>query len=168
FLKPYPLTHRRPRAFSRPLCSRRIIGSCQFPDDVTAPPARASPVLTRSCSTPSWSRARSAEPRSCAIAFAPPAALTRRSSTARASSPDGRAISFNSGSAPPGRAVFQIMRVAVDAMGGDAGPRPAVEGAILAAQRYNIDVALVGKPRHLQRLLAAMKVRDGRISIVEA
>jgi glycerol-3-phosphate acyltransferase PlsX len=60
------------------------------------------------------------------------------------------------------------MRVAVDAMGGDAGPRPAVEGAILAAQRYNIDVALVGKPRHLQRLLAAMKVRDGRISIVEA
>jgi phosphate acyltransferase len=60
------------------------------------------------------------------------------------------------------------MRVAVDAMGGDAGPRPAVEGALLAAQRYNIDVALVGKPRHLQRLLAALKVRDGRISIVEA
>ncbi len=60
------------------------------------------------------------------------------------------------------------MRVAVDAMGGDAGPRPAVEGALLAAQRYNIEVALVGKTRHLERLLAALKVRDGRLTIVEA
>ncbi|MCB2154601.1 phosphate acyltransferase PlsX [bacterium] len=60
------------------------------------------------------------------------------------------------------------MRVALDAMGGDLGPRPAVEGAVLAARRYNIEVALVGKPRYLERFLAAMKVNDRRISIVEA
>lgn len=60
------------------------------------------------------------------------------------------------------------MRIALDAMGGDHGPRPAVEGALLAIERFNIEVALVGKPRHIERLLSAKKVRDPRISIVEA
>lgn len=60
------------------------------------------------------------------------------------------------------------MRIALDAMGGDEGPRPAIEGALLAAQRYNIEVALVGRPRHLGRLLSALKVSDSRLSIVEA
>lgn len=60
------------------------------------------------------------------------------------------------------------MRIALDAMGGDRGPRPAVEGALLAAERYGIEVALVGKRRHLERLLSALKVDNPRISIVEA
>jgi glycerol-3-phosphate acyltransferase PlsX len=53
-------------------------------------------------------------------------------------------------------------------MGGDEGPRPAIEGAVLAAQEHNLEVVLVGKPRHLERLLKAHKVNDSRISIVEA
>lgn len=61
-----------------------------------------------------------------------------------------------------------MLRVAIDAMGGDHGPRPAVEGAVLAAQAHNIEVVLVGKPRHLERYLKALKVNDSRIHIAEA
>jgi glycerol-3-phosphate acyltransferase PlsX len=60
------------------------------------------------------------------------------------------------------------MRIALEAMGGDDGPRPAVEGAVLAARRYNLEVALVGRRRHLERLLSALKVDDPRLSIVDA
>lgn len=60
------------------------------------------------------------------------------------------------------------MRIAVDAMGGDLGPRPCVEGAVAACQRFNIEVALVGKERHLKRLLSARRSADSRIEIVHA
>lgn len=60
------------------------------------------------------------------------------------------------------------MRIALDAMGGDDGPRPAVEGAVLAAERFDIEVALVGRQRHLQRLLSALKITDPRITIIDA
>jgi phosphate acyltransferase len=60
------------------------------------------------------------------------------------------------------------MRIVVDTMGGDLGPRPCVEGALAAAQRFNIDVVLVGNERHLQRTLSASKTIDRRISIVHA
>jgi len=53
-------------------------------------------------------------------------------------------------------------------MGGDLGPRPCVEGAIAACQRFNIEVTLVGKERALKRLLSAMRVSDRRINIVNA
>ena len=36
------------------------------------------------------------------------------------------------------------MRIAVDAMGGDAGPSVNVEGAIAAAREHGLDVVLVG------------------------
>ncbi len=60
------------------------------------------------------------------------------------------------------------MRLAVDAMGGDLGPRPCVEGAIQACQRFNIEVTLVGRERHLKRLLSASQIRDRRIEIIDA
>lgn len=60
------------------------------------------------------------------------------------------------------------MRIALDAMGGDHGPRPAVEGAAAAASRYGIEVVLTGKARYLQRLFAAMKIRDSRLHIADA
>lgn len=60
------------------------------------------------------------------------------------------------------------MRIALDAMSGDEGARPAVEGALLAAQRFNIEVALVGKARNLERLLSASKIHDSRLTIVNA
>ena len=35
--------------------------------------------------------------------------------------------------------------IAVDAMGADRAPKPEVEGAILAARHYDVEVVLVGK-----------------------
>lgn len=60
------------------------------------------------------------------------------------------------------------MRIALDAMGGDQGPRPAIEGALLAAQRYDISILLVGKERHLRKYLTALKVTDPRLEVVHA
>jgi len=60
------------------------------------------------------------------------------------------------------------MRVALDAMGGDDGARPAVEGAVLAAKKFNIDVYLVGKERVLQRYFKALNIDDNRLHIVHA
>lgn len=60
------------------------------------------------------------------------------------------------------------MRIAVDAMGGDFGPRPCVEGAIAAAQRFNVEVVIVGRERHIKKLLSAKQVRDRRIQILNA
>ncbi len=61
------------------------------------------------------------------------------------------------------------MKIALDAMGGDQGPRPALEGAILAARRYDLEVLLVGRERDLKRLLS--KIPDStnsRLHIVHA
>ncbi len=62
------------------------------------------------------------------------------------------------------------MRVALDCMGGDLGPRPCVEGALAACQRFNIEVVLVGNERNLKRLLSTKQKdrKDPRISIVHA
>lgn len=60
------------------------------------------------------------------------------------------------------------MRIALDAMGGDEGARPAIEGAVLAARQYNIEVLLVGKERHLTRFLQKLKIEDPRISVINA
>ena len=35
--------------------------------------------------------------------------------------------------------------IALDAMGADRAPKPEVEGAILAARHYDVEVVLVGK-----------------------
>jgi glycerol-3-phosphate acyltransferase PlsX len=48
------------------------------------------------------------------------------------------------------------MRIALDAMGGDKAPAATVEGAVLAAQRYDdVEVLLVGDPAALEREVAA-------------
>ncbi len=60
------------------------------------------------------------------------------------------------------------MRIALDAMGGDHGPRPVVEGAVAAVRKYGVEVALVGKARHLSKFLAKLRVTDSRIHIVDA
>lgn len=69
----------------------------------------------------------------------------------------------------PQNGTVKTVRVAVDAMGGDLGPRPAVEGAIQAIRRFpNIEVILVGKERHLSRLLRALRFADMRLRVVHA
>jgi glycerol-3-phosphate acyltransferase PlsX len=62
------------------------------------------------------------------------------------------------------------LRIALDCMGGDLGPRPCVEGALMAVQRFNIEVLLVGKERHINRLLSTKtrNLRDSRLTVVHA
>ena len=43
------------------------------------------------------------------------------------------------------------MKIAVDAMGGDYAPEEVVLGAIEAAETYNLDVALVGDEKRIQK-----------------
>lgn len=60
------------------------------------------------------------------------------------------------------------MKIAVDAMGGDHGPAPNVEGAIQAAAELNVAVVLVGDEARLQAQLQRMGCRDPRITIRHA
>ncbi|HEX2695825.1 MAG TPA: phosphate acyltransferase, partial [Acidobacteriota bacterium] len=43
------------------------------------------------------------------------------------------------------------MKIAVDAMGGDFGPRVTVEGAVRAAEEYDVDIVLVGVESVIRR-----------------
>ena len=66
--------------------------------------------------------------------------------------------------APNGR-----IRVAVDAMGGDFAPQEIVKGAVLAAQKGDVEISLVGSTNILERELARYKLVNGSaIHVVEA
>jgi glycerol-3-phosphate acyltransferase PlsX len=60
------------------------------------------------------------------------------------------------------------MRVAVDAMGGDFGPKVMVEGALKAAQEYQIEVFLVGAEDLIRKEIGNSFSSDSKISIVNA
>ena len=61
------------------------------------------------------------------------------------------------------------VRVAVDAMGGDYAPEEIVKGAVLAAQKGDIEIFLVGPTSILEKELARYKFANGSsIHIVEA
>lgn len=53
-------------------------------------------------------------------------------------------------------------------MGGDHGPRPCIEGAVLAAQKFNLEVIIVGNERNIVRFLSRLNIRDPRIKVVHA
>ena len=57
------------------------------------------------------------------------------------------------------------MRIAVDAMGGDNAPGAVVEGAILAAREYQIDILLVGQEEVIGKNLSG---HEQRISVIHA
>lgn len=59
--------------------------------------------------------------------------------------------------------------IALDAMGADRAPKPEVEGAILAARHYDVEVALIGKEEVIRAELEAHRFwRRLPISIVDA
>ena len=60
------------------------------------------------------------------------------------------------------------MRVAVDAMGGDFGPKIMVEGAIKAAQEYQIEIFLVGVEDLIRKEIGNSSPSSSKISIVNA
>jgi len=60
------------------------------------------------------------------------------------------------------------VRIALDAMGGDLGPAVTVDGAILALERTEHEIVLVGDQSVLRSLLAAQGVRNRRIHVAHA
>ncbi len=63
-----------------------------------------------------------------------------------------------------------MVRIVVDAMGSDEFPKPDVEGAILAARAYNVEVILVGDEKIIQPILDAdaQNLKELSIRIVHA
>jgi len=60
------------------------------------------------------------------------------------------------------------MKIALDAMGGDHGPAPCIEGAMQAAKEFDVEVILVGDETALKRECARLGVTDPRLSIRHA
>jgi glycerol-3-phosphate acyltransferase PlsX len=60
------------------------------------------------------------------------------------------------------------MRIAVDAMGGDFGPKATVPGALAAAKDFGVDILLVGLENAVRREVAKHGPQDARITIVNA
>ena len=60
------------------------------------------------------------------------------------------------------------MKIVVDAMGGDFGPKVPVEGAVRASEEYGVDVILVGIEGVIKRELAKVGAQNSRITIVDA
>jgi glycerol-3-phosphate acyltransferase PlsX len=61
-----------------------------------------------------------------------------------------------------------MVRIAVDAMGGDYAPREVVYGAVLAAREHGIDIQLVGPPELVGKELKRHDITRLNVSIVPA
>ncbi|MGE5507911.1 MAG: phosphate acyltransferase PlsX [Chitinophagales bacterium] len=61
-----------------------------------------------------------------------------------------------------------MIRVALDAMGGDRAPAEIVRGAVAAVERLDVEVWLVGAEETVKRELAGTGYRGGRIQVVHA
>jgi glycerol-3-phosphate acyltransferase PlsX len=61
-----------------------------------------------------------------------------------------------------------MVRVAVDAMGGDYAPRAVVEGVVNAVNKFDVSVTLVGFKDKIQQELSRFKFDARRIEIVHA
>lgn len=61
-----------------------------------------------------------------------------------------------------------MIRVAVDAMGGDYAPGVVVEGVVKAVKRFDVSVVLVGQAERIKKELAKYKFDLSRIEIVHS
>ncbi|MGD8537454.1 MAG: phosphate acyltransferase PlsX [Candidatus Aminicenantes bacterium] len=60
------------------------------------------------------------------------------------------------------------MKVAVDAMGGDFGPKVTVEGAVRASQELEIDILLVGSESRVRREFEKLDISKASVTVVNA
>ncbi len=60
------------------------------------------------------------------------------------------------------------MKIVVDAMGGDHAPAVVVDGAVLAAREFGVEIILVGREDEVQRELARHTTNGLSISVVHA
>jgi glycerol-3-phosphate acyltransferase PlsX len=61
-----------------------------------------------------------------------------------------------------------MKRIVVDAMGSDTNPVPDVEGAVLAAREYNIEIILVGNEQKIKPELMKHQTSGLKITVVHA
>lgn len=61
-----------------------------------------------------------------------------------------------------------MTRIAVDAMGSDTYPAPDVEGAVLAAREYGVEILLVGDASRIQPLLDSLQAASLPIRVIHA
>jgi len=61
-----------------------------------------------------------------------------------------------------------MVRVAVDAMGGDHAPAVVIEGALEAVARFDVSVLLVGPEREVKARLDRCRYDTGRVEVVHA
>src|SRR5260370_23191003 len=61
-----------------------------------------------------------------------------------------------------------MIPTAVDAMGGDHAPRPEVEGSVLAAREFGVQILLVGQPNVVRGELAKHAGANLPIEVVPA
>jgi phosphate acyltransferase len=62
----------------------------------------------------------------------------------------------------------KVMRIVVDAMGSDTFPQPDVEGSVMAAREYGVEVILVGDEAKVGPLLKAQNPGSLPVSVVHA
>ena len=60
------------------------------------------------------------------------------------------------------------MKIAIDAMGGDHGPAPVVDGAIQALKKLDIELVLVGQQDQIQEEFSRVQCTDARLTIRHA
>ena len=60
------------------------------------------------------------------------------------------------------------MKIAVDAMGGDFGPKITVEGAFRAAQDFDVEISLVGVEHLNRKECECLPTVKGRVQIIDA
>lgn len=61
-----------------------------------------------------------------------------------------------------------MLKIAVDAMGGDRAPGTVVEGALLAANELGVEVLLVGQKDAVEQALARCSTNSPSIEVVPA
>jgi glycerol-3-phosphate acyltransferase PlsX len=60
------------------------------------------------------------------------------------------------------------MKIVVDAMGGDFGPRVTVKGAVRASEDYNVEVLLVGVEALIKKEIDKLHATTGKVTIIDA
>jgi glycerol-3-phosphate acyltransferase PlsX len=60
------------------------------------------------------------------------------------------------------------VRIVVDAMGGDRAPGEIVRGAVEAARRLDVEIALAGQPATIEPLLATVGARPSGVTVLAA
>ena len=61
-----------------------------------------------------------------------------------------------------------MLKIAVDAMGGDHAPEAVVEGALLAAQEFGVELVLVGQKDAVERELLRHPAKSFAVELVHA